>query len=175
MMSLKIASVLAVGAGLLFSSSSNAQTITGTVDATIVLTRACQINGSTGTTNVAFGVLDFGTHTTLFTDASAQVQGNGGAITIQCSPGAPATLTFAAGLHDATVAGSGRAMSNGTLMVPYDLYSNAALSTVMPVGATRTITADGSVQTVNVYGRALGAPGLTAATYTDTVAVTLAF
>lgn len=167
--------LLAFGFGLLFSASASAQTVTGTVESTITLTRACQINGATDTTNVAFGVLDFGAHTTLFTDASAQVQGNGGAITIQCSPGASATLTFAAGLHDAAVAGSGRAMGNGSLMVPYDLYSDAALSTVIPVGGTQEITADGTVQTVNVYGRALGAPGLTAATYTDTIAVTLAF
>lgn len=175
MMCSKVAFVLAVSVGLLFGPASNAQTVTGTVDSTITLTRACQVNGTTDATNVAFGVLDFGTHTTLFTDATAQVEGNGGAITIQCSPGASATLTFAAGLHDAAVAGSGRAMGNGTLLVPYDLYSNAALSTVMPVGATQSITADGTVQTINIYGRALGAPGLTAATYTDTIAVTLAF
>ncbi|HEY0271500.1 MAG TPA: spore coat protein U domain-containing protein [Sphingomonas sp.] len=173
----KAASIFAITGGIFLQTTAIAQTVTGTVDSTITLARACQVNGTTGTTNVQFGVLDFGTQTTLFTQAQAEVQGggSGSAITVQCSPGTGATLTFATGLHDATVSGSGRAMSNGSLLVPYDLYSNSGLTTVLPVGATEAVTADGTVQTLHVYGKALGVPGLTADTYTDTINVTLAF
>ncbi len=173
----KVTFILAIIGGFFLQAAAGAQNVTGTVDSTITLSRACQVNGTTGTTNVQFGVLDFGTQTTLFTEAHAEIQGggSGSAITVQCSPGTAATLTFGAGLHDAAVSGSGRAMSNGSLLVPYDLYSNAGLTTVVPVGATQTVTADSTVQTIHVYGKALGAPGLIADTYTDTINVTLAF
>lgn len=172
----RILSALTAAAGFIAAVPTMAQTVTGTIDSTITLTSACEVNGSTGTTAVDFGTLDFGSHTSLFTEATAQVDGNGsGAIAIQCTPGSGATLTFLAGLNDDEVAGSTRAMTNGTLFVPYDIYSDPAFATVLDNGSTVPVTADGTVQIVNVYGRALGNAGLTAGTYTDTIAVTLTF
>ncbi|WP_336962837.1 spore coat U domain-containing protein [Sphingobium aquiterrae] len=168
-------SVIAI-TGCALGTPAIAQNVSGTVDATITLTSACEVNGSTGTSNVDFGTLDFGTHSTLFTSATAQVNGNGsGEIAVQCSPGADATLTFTGGLHDAAIGGSGRAMSDGTLFVPYDIYRDSAFNTVLANGASITITADGSIQHIPVYGRALGISGLAAGTYTDTISVMLAF
>lgn len=157
-------------------STVQAQTVTGTIDATITLTSACEVNGGTGTTGVDFGTLDFGSHTTLFDEATAAVQNGGGtAIAIQCSPGAGATLTVTGGAHDGQVPGSGRAMSDGAQFVPYDIYTDAAFQNVLANNQAIGVTADGTVQLVPIYGRALGNAGLSAGTYGDTVAVTLTF
>ena len=153
-----------------------AQSVTGSVGATITLTSACEVNGSAAASGVDFGTLDFGTHSTLFTSATSEIDGNGsGAISVQCSPGSDATLTFNAGLNDGEATGGKRALSNGTLYIPYDIYADAGHANLLDNGDGVNITADGSAQTVNVYGRALGASGLTPGAYTDTISVTLAF
>lgn len=104
------------------------------------------------------------------------VDGNGaGAIAIQCTPGSGATLTFAAGQHDGQASGGGRALSNGSLYIPYDIYSDSGFTSLLSSGSTVAVTTDGSVHTVPIYGRALGASGLTADTYTDIISVSLAF
>ncbi|GGP23150.1 Csu type fimbrial protein [Silvimonas iriomotensis] len=151
-------------------------TTTGQVNSTMTLTAACQVNGSTTSTGVNFGSLNFGSQTTLFSTASAQVNGGSGAIAVQCSPGSGATLTFQAGLHDAQVTGGGRAMANGAgKFIPYDIYSDAGYSTVLASGSSVNITEDGTTQTVNIYGRAVGVAGLTPGTYSDVIAVQLNF
>jgi spore coat protein U-like protein len=148
--------------------------VAGVIDATITLTAACEVNGSP--TSADLGTLAFGTHTTLFDSASAEVNGTG-AIGVRCTPGATATLTFGDGENDGAVAGSGRALANagGTLFVPYDIYSDAGLSDVLAPTDQITIPGTGEVETVHVYGKALGAPDLTPGTYADTIAITLTF
>ncbi len=151
-------------------------TTTGQVNSTMTLTAACQVNGSTSSSGVNFGTLNFGSQTTLFNTATAQVNGGSGAIAVQCSPGAGAVLTFQAGQHDAQVSGGSRAMANGSgKFIPYDIYSDAGYSSVLASGATVNITEDGTTQTVNIYGRAVGVAGLTPGTYTDVIAVQLNF
>lgn len=169
-------SIAILGGSVMLASTASAQTVTGTIDATITLTAACEVNGATGTTGVDFGALDFGSNTTLFSEATSQVNGNGsGAVSVQCTPGNDATLTFGAGQHDGSATGGTRAMSDGTQFVPYDIYSDAGYATALTSGETMSITADGTVQTVQVYGKAVGGTGLAAGTYTDTIAVTLTF
>lgn len=153
-----------------------AQSATGTVQSTITLTSACAINGSTATSAVNFGTLAFGSTTTLFTSVDAAIAGSTSAgIAIQCTPGTVVNLRFVSGLHDGAALGGTRAMSNGTLFVPYDLYSNAGRTTPLLFATNLPLTADGTVQTLPVYGRALGVAGLAAGTYTDTISVTLTF
>lgn len=166
----------AVLGSLAFVTPAAAETVTGTVDATITLSKACKVNDATTTTGVGFGTLDFGAHTTLFSEATATANGNGsGAISIQCTPGADATLQFDAGQNDAQVNGSGRAMKSGTYYVPYDIFSDAGYLNKLVSGNSVTVTADGTIQTVNVYGKALGAAGLVSGTYTDVINVVLTF
>lgn len=150
--------------------------VTGTIDSTITLSAACEVNGDTGTSNVDFGTLDFGSHSTFFTSSNTEVDGNGsGNISVRCSPGSDATLTIVGGLNDGAIAGGNRALSNGSLYVPYDIYSDAGLTNVLTNSATIPVTGDGTAQVVHIYGEALGAPGLTPGTYTDTISVTLDF
>lgn len=167
--------VLAGAAMFVGQSAAHAQTVTGTIDATITLTSACEVNGSTATTGVDFGTLDFGSHTTLFTEAAAAMAGAGSAISIQCSPGSPASLTITGGSYDAQVPGSGRAMSNGTLYIPYDIYADAAFANVLANNTPIAVTADGTPQLIALYAQALGNELLVPGTYTDTVSVTLSF
>lgn len=154
----------------------HAQTVTGTIDASITLVAACEVNGDAATSNVDFGSLDFGSVSTFFTSSDAQVDGNGsGNISVQCSPGSDATITIDSGANDAAVAGGGRALANGSVYIPYDIYSDAGFSTVLNNGSTLSVTGDGTEQTVPIYGRAVGVAGLSPGTYTDTISVTLTF
>ena len=171
--------ISAAASGLLFlgwQATANAQTVTGTIESTITLLSACEVNGSTATSGVDFGTLDFGGHSTFFDEATTQLQsGSANAIEIRCAQGADATLTITGGLHDAAVGGSGRAMANGSRYVPYDIYSDSGFQNPLVNGETIAVTADGSIQQIPIYGRALGNSGLIPGDYSDTISVTLDF
>lgn len=157
-----------------------AQVVTGTVDATITLQASCEVNGAPGATGVDFGSLDFGTHSTLFDEADAEISDTAAGISVQCTPGTQYTLAFDGGLHSASAnAALGlRAMelAAGGTFVTYNLYAASGRTVPMSINGTMgPLTADGSAQTVNVYGRALGESGLVPGTYNDTIGVTLSF
>ena len=164
--------------GLLFASMAQAGTVTGRINSSLVLISSCQVNGSTASTNANFGALNFGTQTALFTQAGAQVlAAGGGAISILCSNGAIPVMRIQAGSNDGQSSGGTRALSNGAgSFVPYDLYADSGLSTVVPINGTITLpTSSGAAQTVNLYGKAVGKAGLAPGTYTDVVSVELSF
>lgn len=171
---------LCIGAALTFASPAHAD-ITGTVDATITLEAGCIINGtnySDGAASADFGTLDFGVQNTLFTQANGQVlSGGGGAFTVQCSPGITPILSFDAGDNDGSGSGAGlRAMENASTpgkFVTYNLYSDAGRTTIIPIGGDIVLSSSGTVQTVNVYGRAFGEAALTPGSYADTITVVL--
>ena len=58
---------------MLASSAHGATTLTGQLSSTLTLTASCQVNGAVGTTGLSFGTLNFGSQTTLFSSANAQV------------------------------------------------------------------------------------------------------
>lgn len=163
-------------AGAVGSSALQAGTVTGTIDSTITLEAACEVNGDNSATGVDFGSIDFDNHSTLFTEADVQLLS---AIEVLCSPGVSPTFTINSGANDSNSGGSANhAMSNGSLYVPYSLYTDSgrndelALSTAFPLPGT----ADGTTaQTLELYARAFGQPGLTADPYTDTLSVQLDF
>lgn len=170
---------LIAGVGLLLASQVQAATVTGQINASLVLISSCQVNGSTATTGVNFGALNFGTQTALFTTAGAQVLGTGGgAMSIVCSNGAIPVIKVGAGAHDGQGTGGGtRALYDGTAnYVAYDFFTDSGLTTPLPINGTITLpTSTGAAQTVNLYGKAVGKTGLPPGTYTDTVAVELSF
>lgn len=169
---------LFAGASLLLAVQAQAASVTGKIDASLVLISSCQVNGSTATTGVNFGALNFGTQTALFTQAGAQVLVSGtDAMSILCSRGAIPVIKLGAGSFDGQSAGGTRALSDGSSnYVPYDFYSDSGLNNIVPINGTITLpTSTGVVQTVNLYGRAVGKAGLPPGTYTDSVAVELSF
>lgn len=165
------------GLGLMLASQAQAAT-TGTIDSTLTLTAACQVNGSSGTSGVNFGALDFGTRDALFASADAQViGGGGGAISILCSAGTVPVIRVGAGVHDGQSTGGSRALADGAgNFVPYDFYTDSGRTQVLAINGTITLpTSSGTAQTVNLYGQARGKAGLPAGVYTDTVSVELSF
>ncbi len=125
------------------------------------------------------GTLDFGTETTVFDQADAEVQNAGSAITIRCSEGVAPTIAFDGGLNPGTAPNGGAtralALQGGAepRFIGYELYSDAGRSTVIANGDPLTLPADGSAQTVNVYGRAFGGTALLPGTYTDVIGVVI--
>lgn len=166
------------GLGLALASQAQAATVTGTINSTLTLTAACQVNGSAGTSGLNFGSLNFGTQDALFGTANAQVLGpGGGAMSILCSNGTVPSIRVRAGAHDGQSTGGTRALADGSgNFVPYDFYTDAGRTQVLAIDGTITLpTSTGVAQTVNLYGQARGKAGLPAGTYTDTVAVELTF
>lgn len=162
----------------LVSSAHAATTVTGQITASLTLISSCQVNGAGGSTGLNFGALNFGTANSLFTTASGQVLGGGGgALSILCSSGTTPVVKVRAGAHDGQSSGGARALYDGVAnYVPYDFYTDAGHSQLLPIDGTINLaTSTGVAQTVNIYGQAVGKAGLPAGTYTDTVAVELTF
>ncbi|MEN5034004.1 Csu type fimbrial protein [Pseudomonas sp. TWI929] len=166
------------GLGLALASQAHAVSVTGNISSTLTLTAACQVNGSSATSGLNFGSLNFGTQDALFTTANAQVLGGGsGAMSILCSAGTVPVIRVRGGSHDGQSTGGSRALADGSgNFVPYDFYIDAGHTTLLVIDATITLpTSTGAEQTVNLYGQARGKAGLPAGVYTDTVAVELSF
>ena len=174
----RITGLSTVIAALTFSSAPlEAQTVTGTIDASITLEDACSINNEEGSA-VDFGSLAFGTHSALFDESDAQVAGAGG-ISVLCSPGVAPTFTLLSGLHDNQASPAVHAMQDTaeTAFVGYTLYTDSARTTALAVNDTIVLSAFASTpQTIDLYGRAFGDPGnLPAGTYEDTLNVELSW
>ncbi|WP_016714723.1 Csu type fimbrial protein [Pseudomonas monteilii] len=166
------------GLGLALASQAQAATVTGNITSTLTLIAACQVNGSSGTSGLNFGAMDFGTQDALFTSANAQVLGGGGgAMSILCSAGTVPVVKVRAGLHDGQSSGGTRALADGAgNFVPYDLYTDSGRTTLLAIDGTITLpTSTGVAQTVNLYGKAVGKAGLPAGVYSDTISVELSF
>lgn len=166
------------GLGLALASHAQAATVTGSINSTLTLISACQVNGTSGTSGLNFGALNFGTQDALFVTANAQVLGGGsGAMSILCSAGTVPVIKVRAGLHDGQSSGGTRALADGSgNFVPYDLYTDTGRTTLLAVDGTITLpTSTGVAQTVNLYGKAVGKAGLPAGVYSDTISVELSF
>ncbi len=152
--------------------------VNGVINATITLAGACSINGSAPVGGATWGTLDFGSQSTLFTTATAQVNGSGSSpISLQCATTTPPTLTIISGTNDAN-AGSGHlhALASGSGYVSYDIYTDAGHSSKITNGtAFFTSANNGTAESVDIYGLASGETGLTPGTYTDTLTVQLTY
>lgn len=153
-------------------------TITGLIEATIELVDSCIVNDDQDPDGTVWGTLDFGTHPTLFFEADAEVLANGSGISVLCAPGIQPTFTLVEGQNDAESGDANHAMALNTNYVPYTIYTDTGRTTALPPSGTIGLDEfdDPPVaQTINLYGRAFGADGLTEGTYTDTLTVTLSF
>ncbi|WP_162617976.1 spore coat U domain-containing protein [Salinicola halophilus] len=174
-----LATVMAASVSSQALAQAAGQSVTGTIDVTLELTAACRINGIEETSGLDFGLLDFGTQTTLFEDTSSEVQSDGSAISVICSPETTPSVAISGGSYDEeSDAGNVHALSNGTSFVPYSLYTDADHTQQITLGQDLPLagTPDGvNPQTLSLYGRAVGRDGLTPGTYNDTLNVVLSF
>lgn len=156
--------VLAVLAGFGLTATAFAQSASTTFDVTITIESTCSIDAPAATD------VDFGTVDSAATDVEAD-----GLLNVNCTPGTDYEIALDPGLNGATVAD--RAMTNGTILVPYQLYRDAARTLVW--GETLDVdtfggTGTGAVQPVPVYGLVPSA-NFPADTYVDTVTATVTY
>ncbi|MCZ2496908.1 fimbrial major subunit CsuA/B family protein [Xylophilus sp. Kf1] len=171
----------------------HAATLTGSLSASITLQSSCLVVGAPGaTTGINLGTLDFGSWPATFTGAMNATPSGGvsGTITqLLCSPDvAGVSLTINGGQHAGqggnTVGAGTRAMrgvsGNGIVAyLPYEIYSDIAYANPFPVGtavAGLAIPATGLAIALPVFARvnkAANSSALPAATYSDTLVVTL--
>ncbi len=156
-------------------------TLTGEIGVSLIIGDGCTVsNGSAAAGSNQWGTLDFGEYPDLTSVIDGQVVGEDGsnAISITCSTGLSPTLTIDGGLYDN---GTLRNVSsdNGTSLVAYRLYSDAARSTEVVVDAPISLVADGTALELPLYGRILPADQASTApaagTYSDTLVATLAW
>lgn len=146
--------------------------ITGTIEAKLVLTSTCTINTAvfTGTAphpTATYSALDFGTTTTAFT----QIDGST-SLSYTCSEGSAPKITLSGGSNPNA---TDRRMRLGATShyVSYKLYSDSNRTVDIPLDGELALSGNNTATTLTIYGRALGASGLSVGTYTDLVTVTL--
>ncbi len=141
-----------------------AQTASTTFDVTITITSTCSID-TPAPTDVAFG-----SNPSTATDIEAD-----GLLNVNCTNGTPYVIALNEGLNGTDIAS--RAMSDGTNLVPYQLYQDAARTVVWgETAGTDTVagTGTGAVQQIPVYGLVPSA-NFPAASYADTVTATIIY
>jgi spore coat protein U-like protein len=141
---------------------SHAATTTSTFTVQMTVTSSCVINSSS--------TLSFGSQGVLVANVD-----NTSTIQVQCTNTTPYNIGLDAGTG-ATV--TTRKMTNGANTINYSLYSDSGRATVWgnTIG-TNTVAATGSgaSQSYTVYGRVPPQTTPAAATYTDTITVTVTY
>lgn len=140
-----------------------AATDTTTFDVTATVVNACDVSAS----NLAFGNYD--PISVVATDATTTIN-------VTCTLGATYSLRLNAGLNGAGVV-TDRAMSNGVNSLAYDLYTDALRTDIWGNDGATGVNGTGtglSVPTI-VYGRIPAGQTVGAASFTDTITVTLEF
>ncbi len=185
-----LATAAAMFAGLALGTQAQAAgNMSGQLNAQMTLQSGCIISGAPGATSgINLGALDFGTHPSTFTGvltatASGGV-GGAGATQVTCSPDVTAlNVTVSAGNNAGQGSGVGtgtRAMKFGTSYLPYEVYSDAAMTTAYPTAATSlgvVLPGTGAPVGLPVFGRVnkTSVNAIAAGTYTDVLQVTVAW
>ena len=150
------------------STDARAATATTTFNVRITITAACDIS-TTAPTDV-----NFGTQPSTATNVDNQ-----GALNVNCTPSAPYTIALDNG-QSGTDANS-RKMSNGTSLVPYQLYRAATRTAADVWGSTTGTggnvyagTGSGTVQTLPVFGR-VPSTNFPAGSYADVITATITY
>ena len=148
------------------SSAAFAQTTNGTLNVSATVTANCTVS----TTPLAFGNVN--------TLSGSNVDGTGG-ISVTCTNGT--SWEASAGIGSGTGASfNSRVMADGSDLLTYNLYTNAARNAIWGdgTGSSSTISSTGSgvAQNVTIYGRVgSGQTTAPAGSYADTVAVTVSY
>ncbi len=152
--------IAAIGLG----QGAHAATATGVMTVTATVSSTCIVGAST---------LAFSSAT------SAAIQaGNidaAGTVTVNCTAGSAYTISLDAGAGSGATVAS-RKMTSGSNLLSYSVYTTAARTTVWGDGTgTVTGTGTGASQSIAAYGRIFAGQVVPAATYTDTINVTITY
>jgi spore coat protein U-like protein len=167
------------------SASVQAQSLTGTLEATLTLTTACAVTGSALTSGLSFGTLSFGSVPATFTGTvTAQATGGSGGAgltQIVCSPDVTSVLVSVNG-GDNAGQGSGlgtgaRALKYSGSYMPYDVFSDAGRTQAYPLDTSVSIslTSPGTAIDLPIYGliNKTSTAAVAAGAYSDTLQVSI--
>ncbi|WP_315902117.1 Csu type fimbrial protein [Serratia marcescens] len=143
---------------------------TATLGVSATLLSACEAGSSSGG-NVSFGTLNFGTLYFLSTTTSVAGQQNAGAIRVKCTNGTSYSVLLGGGQSGNTAARY--LQSAAGQRVNYNLYTNAAHSTIWDNLTGVSQTANGADNWLPVYGMIPAQSTPPTGSYTDTVQVTI--
>ncbi len=188
---LALSTTLSLGLSLTTFNAAAAGSMSGQLNAQMVLQAGCIISGApgAGSSGVNFGTLDFGsqpsTFTGVLTASASGGAGGAGATQITCSADIT-TLTVSVGAGNnagqgASVGTGTRAMKFGSSSyLPYEVYSDASLTTPYPTSATSVgvvLPGTGAPFALPVFGRVnkTSVNAMPSGTYTDVLQVTLSW
>ncbi|CAB5634941.1 MULTISPECIES: Csu type fimbrial protein [Serratia] len=143
---------------------------TATLGVSATLLSACEAGSSSGG-NVSFGTLNFGTLYFLSTATSVAGQQNAGAIRVKCTNGTSYSVLLGGGQSGNTA--TRYLQSAAGQRVNYNLYTNAAHSTIWDNLTGVSQTANGADNWLPVYGMIPAQSTPPTGSYTDTVQVTI--
>ena len=167
-----------VVAGWSGAAMAQSATVTGNLQVKITIAKECQVNASSSGAGGGDAVLDFGTQGVLNADVDGQTASSGtGSLQVQCTNGVPYSIGLGNGQNGTDA--SSRKMKGGTETVAYQLYKSSARTDIWGDGnngATgKTATANGTVQSHQVFGRVPPQNTPAAGAYTDVVQITVAY
>ena len=141
---------------------------TGNASVSATIVADCTIAGST---------LSFGSYDPLGANSTAALTVSGNALSVACTRGATGvTVTLDNGLYSANASGTTRAMLGGGAYLSYELYSDAAMTTVWNTTNAVSYTPTSMAATgLTVYGSIPGGQNVSVASYTDSVIATVNF
>ncbi|OLS62879.1 Csu type fimbrial protein [Pseudomonas putida] len=170
--------ILLLSLGPLLLSPAVDGAVSGHIEARLVITSACQISNDPSVTAPAEGggVLDFGQQGPLWNQtlrAAIDDPGGSGNLQISCNPQVRAfTVTINGG---ANPDGATRRLSNGGVLIPYQLSTDPAGRSNYGIGQQLNFTVSSAQQIpIPIYGVVVANPkALPAGVYRDTLTVTL--
>lgn len=187
--------IVGIGMALSIVSPTFAATTTGTINASLVLSTGCIVNGNTGTSGLNLGSLNFGSYDAeTFTGADASLTSStNNAIAVKCSPGSPYTLQITSSNSAPSGAVYGTVPTTGPRYLVGSTYTTEGVAYVLslspafaPAGtivngvnfpaATTTDPTNGDLYPI--YGQITGVTNNTnihADTYTDIIHVQVSY
>jgi spore coat protein U-like protein len=152
-----------VAFGLVSGGVAQAATATTTFQSKIIITASCTVTAT---------LLDFGTTGLITANIDAA-----STMAVTCTNTTPYNVGIDKGVNGASTAAR-KMKAAGADLVSYSIFKDTGrTSNWGDVVGTDTLTGTGSgvAQTINVYGRVPAQAGVTPATYTDTLTVTVTY
>jgi spore coat protein U-like protein len=155
----------AILCAICLASPAGAGTVTDTFDVTLTIQAGCEVSAPNN--------LDFGTVTFLDTARTTTAD-----FSVRCTSGTNGTISLNGGIGSSGSVAT-RTMESGANSVNYSLYMTADYATIWGDGTSGTSTyphsGTGSTTTLPIYGRVPSQTTPTAATYSDTITITVTY
>lgn len=155
-----------------------ADTTTSSFTVSSVITSGCALGTDSNDTVTNFGSMDFGSMSSIAGNVDVASTPGAGSVIVTCTPGMSVSIALDYGLHGGSSTERYLKNSATEATLGYQLYQDAAHSTVWGTDALAYSVASfpDTPQTYTIYGRLFPVTGLPASgTYTDTVTVTLTY